>query len=137
MPRIFSLFFGTEQFFTCIQPLQASGKNKNEKNGLSLVDLGYRRAKAAKAVKKALDSGKIVQKGQKKPKRPSQKSQHRSEDMKELFQSEMSEKKQRKNSGGMGSKKSKNSFKSKARYASIFLPLGCYDGYTCIDDGVV
>ncbi|XP_065881941.1 DEAD-box ATP-dependent RNA helicase 28 [Euphorbia lathyris] len=99
-----------------IEKAEGSGKNKNEKNGMSLVDLGYRRAKAVKAVKRALDSGKIVQKDHKKPKRPSQKGQQRTEEMKELFQSDMSETKRKKISGGMGNKKSKNSFKSKARY---------------------
>ncbi|WCJ35081.1 ATP-dependent RNA helicase DRS1 [Euphorbia peplus] len=99
-----------------MEKAKGSGKNKDEKNGMSLVDLGYRRAKAAKAVKRALDSGKIIQKDHKKPKRPAQKGQQRTEEMKELFQSDMSEKKRKKSSSGMGNKKSKNSFKSKARY---------------------
>jgi ATP-dependent RNA helicase DDX27 len=99
--------------------LQGSGKNKKEKTGLSLVDLGYRRAKAAKAVKKAMDAGKFVQKkGSKKSKQPPERTQSRTEEMQELFQSDMSEKKQKRRSSGTGNKKSKNSFKSKSRYKS-------------------
>uniref|UniRef100_A0A6M2F0Q1 RNA helicase n=1 Tax=Populus davidiana TaxID=266767 RepID=A0A6M2F0Q1_9ROSI len=94
-----------------------SGKNKKEKTGLSLVDLGYRRAKAAKAVKKAMDAGKIVQKkASKKSKQPPERTQSRTEEMQELFQSDMSEKKQKRRSSGTGNRKSKNSFKSKSRY---------------------
>ncbi|KAJ6773530.1 hypothetical protein OIU79_017073 [Salix purpurea] len=95
---------------------EGSGKNKKEKTGLSLVDLGYRRAKAVKAVKKAMDSGKIVQKkASKKSKQPPERTQSRTEEMQELFQSDMSERKQ-KRSSGTGNRKSKNSFKSKSRY---------------------
>lgn len=82
---------------------------------MSLIDLGYRRAKAVKAVKKAMNAGKIVQKDTKKTK-PSQRNQSRTEEMRELFQSDMSEKKQIRKGGGMHAKKSKNSFKSKSRY---------------------
>ncbi|KAH8509614.1 hypothetical protein H0E87_011390 [Populus deltoides] len=96
---------------------EGSGKNKKEKTGLSLVDLGYRRAKAAKAVKKAMDAGKFVQKkASKKSKQPPERTQSRTEEMQELFQSDMSEKKQKRRSSGTGNKKSKNSFKSKSRY---------------------
>ena len=96
--------------------LQGSGKNKKEKTGLSLVDLGYRRAKAVKAVKKAMDSGKIVQKkAGKKSKQPTERTQSRTEEMHELFQSDMNERKQKRNTGN---RKSKNSFKSKSRYKS-------------------
>ncbi|CAK7346166.1 unnamed protein product [Dovyalis caffra] len=92
-----------------------SGKNNKEKTGMSLVDLGYRRAKAAKAVKKAVDAGRIVQKkASKKSKQPSERTQSRTEEMRELFQSDMSERKQ-KRSSGTGNRKSKNSFKSKSR----------------------
>ncbi|PNX70744.1 hypothetical protein L195_g057700, partial [Trifolium pratense] len=42
------------------------GTYKNEKAGLTLADLAYRRAKAIKATKRALDSGKIVNNPQKK-----------------------------------------------------------------------
>ncbi|KAL9358148.1 hypothetical protein Peur_051401 [Populus x canadensis] len=98
---------------------EGSGKNKKEKTGLSLVDLGYRRAKAAKAVKKAMDAGKFVQKkASKKSKQPPERTQSRTEEMQELFQSDMSEKKQKRRSSGTGNKKSKNSFKSKSRYKS-------------------
>lgn len=100
--------------------MEGSGKNKKDKNGISLVDLGYRRAKAAKAVKKALDAGKIVRKASKKPKQASQRTQSRTEEMRELFQSDMSERKQRRSSG-TGNRKSKNSFKSKSRYESAYV----------------
>ncbi|GFZ10441.1 DEA(D/H)-box RNA helicase family protein [Actinidia rufa] len=100
------------------EELEGNGKRKKEKAGISLVDLAYRRAKAAKAVKKAADAGKIVVKNGKKAKRPSQTSQSRTDEMRELFQSEMSEKKQKRNLRGGGKKKS--SFKSKSRYAIFF-----------------
>jgi hypothetical protein len=77
--------------------------------------VGYRRAKAVKAGKKALDAGKIVKKSGKKSVRPTQKTQSRTEEMQELFQSDMSEKKQKRNVAA-GKKKSKKSFKSKSRY---------------------
>ncbi|OAY22619.1 DEAD-box ATP-dependent RNA helicase 28 isoform X2 [Manihot esculenta] len=99
-----------------IEKSEGSGKNKKVKAGMSLVDLGYRRAKAAKAVKRALDSGKIVHKAGKKSKRLPERTQSRTEEMRELFQSDMTEKKRTKSSGGTRSKKSKNSFKSKSRY---------------------
>ncbi|GKU90117.1 hypothetical protein SLEP1_g4157 [Rubroshorea leprosula] len=63
-------------------------------DGISLVDLAYRRAKA-KAVKKAVDAGKMVKKPRKKSKHPSQKTQSRTEEMRELFQDDMSEKKKK------------------------------------------
>ncbi|KAF7141322.1 hypothetical protein RHSIM_Rhsim06G0019900 [Rhododendron simsii] len=97
------------------EELQGHGKNKKEKSGISLIDLAYRRAKAVKAVKKAADAGKIVQKKNKQAKRPSQTTQSRTGEMQELFQSEMGEKKQKKNLRG-GSGKKKSSFKSKSRY---------------------
>ncbi|XP_030946373.1 DEAD-box ATP-dependent RNA helicase 28-like isoform X1 [Quercus lobata] len=97
-----------------MKKLEGNDKNKNEKTGLSLVELGYRRAKAVKAVKKALDTGKIV-KNTKKSERPNQRQQSRTREMQELFQSDMSEKKQKRNSVP-GKKKSKHSFKSKSRY---------------------
>ncbi|XP_054819312.1 DEAD-box ATP-dependent RNA helicase 28 [Prosopis cineraria] len=93
---------------------EANEKNKKEKTGMSLVDVAYRRAKAVKAVKKALDSGKIVKKGKKKSNHSSRKTPSRTDEMRELFQTDMSEKKQ-KRIGGPG-KKSKSSFKSKSRY---------------------
>nr|KAJ0194306.1 hypothetical protein LSAT_V11C800392910 [Lactuca sativa] len=95
--------------------------NNKEKPGISLVDLAYRRAKAAKGAKKAADNGKVVRTN-KKPNnksKPSSSSTHlnksRPEEMKELFQSEMSEKKQKRSAHGGGGKKS-SSFKSKSRY---------------------
>ncbi|KAM3758699.1 hypothetical protein ACB098_01G064600 [Castanea mollissima] len=98
-----------------MKKLEGNVKNKNEKTGLSLVELGYRRAKAVKAVKKALDTGKIVKKKTKKSEHPNQRQQSRTREMQELFQSDMSEKKQKRNSVP-GKKKSKHSFKSKSRY---------------------
>ncbi|XVE69715.1 hypothetical protein DITRI_Ditri10aG0013000 [Diplodiscus trichospermus] len=98
-----------------INEAEGNGKNKKEKEGISLVDLAYRRAKAAKAVKKALDSGKIVKKSNKKSKHANQRTQSRTEEMRELFQNDMSERRQ-KSTGGAGKKKSKSSFKSKSRY---------------------
>ncbi|KAK7859215.1 dead-box atp-dependent rna helicase 28 [Quercus suber] len=81
-----------------MKKLEGNDKNKNEKTGLSLVELGYRRAKAVKAVKKALDTGKIVKKNTKKSEHPNQRQQSRTREMQELFQSDMSEKKQKRNS---------------------------------------
>lgn len=95
--------------------LQAKGTNKKENGGLSLVDLAYRRAKAVKAVKKALDSGKIVKKNKKKSDRPSKNTSSRTEEMRELFQADMKDKKPKRRGLGAG-KKSKSSFKSKSRY---------------------
>lgn len=88
--------------------------NQKDKTGISLVDLGYRRAKAVKAVKKAADGGKIVRKFDKKRKHPSQKVQSRQEEMKELFERDVSERKQRTTPHAGGKKKS--AFKSKSRY---------------------
>ncbi|PHU20976.1 DEAD-box ATP-dependent RNA helicase 28, partial [Capsicum chinense] len=89
-------------------------KTKREKPGISLVDLAYRRAKAVKAVNKAVNAGKIVRKPGKKPKPKSRVSESMTEQMQDLFQNDMSEKKQRKPFHG-GAKK-KSSFKSKSRY---------------------
>lgn len=100
-----------------IDKLKEGGReNKKEKAGISLVGIGYRRAKAVKAVKKAQDAGKIGRKANKKSERPSQTNQSRTEEMQELFQSDMSERKQKRSIRGAGKKKSKNSFKSKSRY---------------------
>ena len=92
---------------------------------MSLVELGYRRAKAVKAVKKALDTGKIVKKNNKKSEHPNQRQQSRTREMQELFQSDMSEKKQKRNSVP-GKKKSKHSFKSKSRYKLAYNPIAQY-----------
>ncbi|KAL0016970.1 hypothetical protein SO802_004039 [Lithocarpus litseifolius] len=108
-----------------MKKLEGNDKNKNEKTGLSLVELGYRRAKAVKAVKKALDTGKIVKKNTKKSERPNQRQQSRTREMQELFQSDMSEKKQKRNSVP-GKKKSKHSFKSKSRYELAYNPIAQY-----------
>ncbi|KAL1332244.1 DEAD-box ATP-dependent RNA helicase 28 isoform X1 [Arachis ipaensis] len=94
---------------------EAKGANKKEKGGLSLVDVAYRRAKAVKAVKKAMDSGKIVKKNKKNTDRPSRKSSSRTQEMQELFQADMKDKKPKRRGAGAG-KKSKSSFKSKSRY---------------------
>ncbi|XP_022876043.1 DEAD-box ATP-dependent RNA helicase 28 [Olea europaea var. sylvestris] len=88
-------------------------KNKKERNGISLVDVAYRRAKAVKAAKKAVDAGKIVKKAVKKSKNPSQRNKSRPEEMRELFQDDMSAKKQKNLQQGGGKK---SSFKSKSRY---------------------
>ncbi|CAN8324816.1 unnamed protein product [Cochlearia groenlandica] len=101
---------------------RSKGKNKKkkeeeEKKGLTLVDLGYRRAKAVKAKQRAIDSGKMERPTPNKKQnlnRSKPKNQPRNEEMKDMFKSDMSEKKQ-----GASAKprtKSKNSFKSKARY---------------------
>ncbi|CAN4094003.1 unnamed protein product [Withania somnifera] len=89
-------------------------KTKKLKSGISLVDLAYRRAKAVKAVNRAVDAGKIIRKAGKKPKPKSRVSESRTEEMQGLFQNDMSDKKQRKSFHGGGKKKS--SFKSKSRY---------------------
>ncbi|QCD78377.1 DEAD-box ATP-dependent RNA helicase 28 [Vigna unguiculata] len=95
--------------------VEAKGTNKKEKGGLSLVDLAYRRAKAVKAVKKAVDSGKIVKKSQKKSSNVPRKTPSRTEEMRDLFQTDMKDKKPKRRGVG-GGKKAKSSFKSKSRY---------------------
>ncbi|KAK4752438.1 hypothetical protein SAY87_021236 [Trapa incisa] len=100
--------------------LEEESRNDKSENGekekaVSLVDVAYRRAKAAKAAKKAMDAGKITRKGvTKKMKMPTERTQTRREEMQDLFQSDMGERKLRKKSS-MGGKK-KSSFKSKSRY---------------------
>ncbi|KHM99594.1 DEAD-box ATP-dependent RNA helicase 28 [Glycine soja] len=95
--------------------VETKGGNKKEKGGMSLVDLAYRRAKAVKAVKKALDSGKIVEKNKMKSNNNSRKTPSRTEEMRELFQTDMKDKKSKRRGVG-GGKKSKSSLKSKSRY---------------------
>ncbi|XP_071726321.1 DEAD-box ATP-dependent RNA helicase 28-like [Rutidosis leptorrhynchoides] len=90
-----------------------NARNNKEKPGISLVDLAYRRAKAAKGAKKAADAGRVVRTN-KKSKKPSHLTKSRPEEMKELFQNDMSEKKQKRSASGGGKKSS--SFKSKSRY---------------------
>ncbi|RID79108.1 hypothetical protein BRARA_A01876 [Brassica rapa] len=91
-------------------------KQEPDKKGLTLVDLGYRRAKAVKAKQRAIDSGKMDRPTPNKKQnlnRSEPKTQPRNEEMKDLFNSDMSDKKQ----GTSKPKgKSKNSFKSKGRY---------------------
>lgn len=99
---------------------------------MSLVKLAYRRAKAVKAVKKALDSGKIVKNQNQKTKHSSHKTQSRSEEMREMFQNDMSEQKQKRRGGG-GKKKSKHSFKSKSRYKAKTLFYLHFGGITNLD----
>ncbi|KAL8514744.1 hypothetical protein ACS0TY_013722 [Phlomoides rotata] len=94
--------------------VKAGEKKNKEKNGISLVDVAYRRAKAVKAAKRAVDSGKIVKRSVKIQKRPGQGTKSRTDEMQELFQNDMSEKKQKRTLGGGGKRKS--SFKSKSRY---------------------
>lgn len=76
--------------------------------------MAYRRAKAAKAVKKAVDAGKLVKKATKRAKRSSDETTSRSEEMRELFQNDMSDRKLKKR--GTGPAKRKSKFKSKSRY---------------------
>lgn len=102
--------------------MQTKGGNKKEKGGMSLVDLAYRRAKAVKAVKKALDSGKIVEKNKMKSNNNSRKTPSRTEEMRELFQTDMKDKKSKRRGVG-GGKKSKSSLKSKSRYQLKILSL--------------
>ncbi|RZB91417.1 DEAD-box ATP-dependent RNA helicase 28 [Glycine soja] len=102
--------------------VETKGGNKKEKGGMSLVDLAYRRAKAVKAVKKALDSGKIVEKNKMKSNNNSRKTPSRTEEMRELFQTDMKDKKSKRRGVG-GGKKSKSSLKSKSRYQLKILSL--------------
>lgn len=68
-----------------------------------------------KAVKRALDSGKIVKKVKPKSSHSSRKTPSRPEEMRDLFQTEIKDRKPRKGGSGAG-KKPKSSFKSKSRY---------------------
>ncbi|KAG2303475.1 hypothetical protein Bca52824_032126 [Brassica carinata] len=95
-------------------------KKEAEKKGLTLVDLGYRRAKAVKAKQRAVESGKMERPTPNKREnlnRSKPKTQHRNEEMKDLFKSDMSDKKQGRAAGASAKPrgKSKNSFKSKGR----------------------
>ncbi|XP_073136855.1 DEAD-box ATP-dependent RNA helicase 28 [Henckelia pumila] len=95
--------------------IKGEEQHKKEKNGMSLVDVAYRRAKAVKAAKRAVDAGRITRKTDKKSKHPIQKNKSRTEEMQELFQNDMSEKRQKRAMGGGGARK-KSAFKSKSRY---------------------
>ncbi|CAJ2645029.1 unnamed protein product [Trifolium pratense] len=91
----------TEKFisilaFYVFQPFQGKGTYKNDKAGLTLADLAYRRAKAVKATKRGLDSGKIVKNHQKKSNKSNplpKPSSSRLEEMRELFQTGVKDKK--------------------------------------------
>lgn len=115
--------------------LQGKGADKNEKSGMTLADLAYRRAKAVKAVKRALDSGKIVRKPQKKSNKSTSRktSSSRTEEMRELFQTDMKDKKPKQRGSGLGKKPNK-SFKSKSRYQiqTIYCPI-----FLCINRNIV
>ncbi|CAN7110230.1 unnamed protein product [Brassica rapa subsp. narinosa] len=97
--------------------MEKKKKQEPDKKGLTLVDLGYRRAKAVKAKQRAIDSGKMDRPTPNKKQnlnRSEPKTQLRNEEMKDMFKSDMSDKKQ----GTAKPKgKSKNSFKSKGRAA--------------------
>lgn len=92
---------------------QGGEKKDKGKDGISLVDVAYRRAKAVKAARKAVDAGKIVKKHVKNPKHPSQTTKSRTDEMQELFKDDMSEKRQKRTLNA-GAKK-KSAFKSKSR----------------------
>ncbi|CAA0841164.1 DEAD-box ATP-dependent RNA helicase 28 [Striga hermonthica] len=94
------------------EEVKGKQKSKEDKTGISLVDVAYRRAKAVKAAKRAVEAGKIVKKSVKKP---NQVRKSRSEEMQELFEGDMSEKRQKRTSARGGGKR-KSSFKSKSRY---------------------
>uniref|UniRef100_A0A0D6QTT0 RNA helicase n=1 Tax=Araucaria cunninghamii TaxID=56994 RepID=A0A0D6QTT0_ARACU len=99
---------------------QGPKKDGREKIGKSVVELAYRRAKAVKAVARAKEAGRIVERDPS-SKKKSGREKGRKEEMKELFQNDMNAKKQKHtNSGGLrmggGKKKSKKAFKSKKRY---------------------
>ncbi|KAG9442652.1 hypothetical protein H6P81_018506 [Aristolochia fimbriata] len=95
-------------------------ETKDDMKGKSLVELGYQRAKAVKAITKAKAAGVFVKKAMKRSKSTPRRTQSRMEEMNELFQNDMSDVKQRrglkKNTSGPMQKKSKHSFKSKSRY---------------------
>lgn len=93
---------------------QGGEKKDKGKDGISLVDVAYRRAKAVKAARKAVDAGKIVKKHVKNPKHPSQPTKSRTDEMQELFKDDMSEKRQKRTTLKAGAKK-KSAFKSKSR----------------------
>ncbi|CAA0842234.1 DEAD-box ATP-dependent RNA helicase 28 [Striga hermonthica] len=93
-------------------------KSKEDKTGIFLVDVAYRRAKAVKAAKRAVEAGKIVKKSVKKP---NQVRKSRSEEMQELFEGDMNEKRQQRTTTRGGGKR-KSSFKSKSRYKRLVVP---------------
>ncbi|CAN6923119.1 unnamed protein product [Brassica oleracea] len=97
-------------------------KQEPDKKGLTLVDLGYRRAKAVKTKQRAIDSDKMERptpnKKQNLNRSKPRTTQPRNEGMKDLFKSDTSEKKEGRGGAAAAAKpkgKSKNSFKSKGR----------------------
>lgn len=100
----------------CFQGKGKKNKEEPEKKGLTLVDLGYRRAKAVKAKQRAIDSGRMERPtSNKKQNKSKPRNQPRAEEMKDLFKSDMGEKKQGRGGAAKPRTKSKNSFKSKGR----------------------
>ncbi|XP_058766877.1 uncharacterized protein LOC131640500 isoform X4 [Vicia villosa] len=97
---------------------KGKGTDKNEKSEMTLADLAYRRAKEVKVAKRALDSGKIVEKPQQKSIKSRKNSFSRTEEMWELFQTDKKDKKSKQRGSGVG-KKPKKSFKSKSRYLNM------------------
>lgn len=103
------------------------GKSSEEKGGkTSLVDLAYRRAKAAKSVDRLVKAGKIgPQKKLKGSKTTDQKTKSRKAEVEELFESDFGDDKRKKGKKEFQPKKptrkpgvSKRSFKSKSRYCT-------------------
>ncbi|WZY69992.1 hypothetical protein YC2023_002232 [Brassica napus] len=108
--------------------MEKKKKQEPDKKGLTLVNLGYRRAKAVKAKQRAIDSGKMERptpnKKQNLNRSKPRTTLPRNEEMKDLFKSDMSEKKEGRGGAAAAAKpkgKSKNSFKSKGR-AAFALP---------------
>lgn len=105
---------------------RAKDKTSDKWSGNTLADLGYRRAKAAKAYEKAKESGKVRNRKSSDDKRKSKppREKGRREEMQELFQGDrIKSKMKNQKSGKVGATKakrnpsvSKKSFKSKARY---------------------
>ncbi|GMH16550.1 hypothetical protein Nepgr_018391 [Nepenthes gracilis] len=90
---------------------EVNEKGKEGKSGIPIVEIGYRRAKAIKAGKRAKEAGRNVKRSGK-----VKHHQSRTEEMRDLFQTDMSEKQQKRNLQRTGKKKAKTSFKSKSRY---------------------
>ena len=113
----------------CFQGMEKKKKKQEpDKKGLTLVNLGYRRAKAVKAKQRAIDSGKMERptpnKKQNLNRSKPRTTLPRNEEMKDLFKSDMSEKKEGRGGAAAAAKpkgKSKNSFKSKGRLVNLTL----------------
>ncbi|KAL2632017.1 hypothetical protein R1flu_016703 [Riccia fluitans] len=96
------------------------GKSKGKKGAKSVVDLAYRKAKAAKGEARALAAGKMIP-NRKDATKKKDKAPKRKEEMEELFGSDMSARKSKdRDSEGKKPRRrpgvGKHSFKSKARY---------------------